>query len=79
MVNQVEAIFYAVQSYEDSNFNTLTNWAQIGSPYSAANGYFGVAFQNTASGEIVIAHRGTDGIQGGFTGDLGLDLAQNTV
>ncbi len=40
--------------------NTNANWIRV-NPSSLASGFYAATFQNTATGEIVIAYRGTNG------------------
>ena len=41
--------------------NTSANWIRLENAPPGTGGFFAATFQNTATGEIVIAYRGTDG------------------
>ena len=56
-----------------SNWEVFANSNQVPGNQNWSQGYFGVAYYNTVTGEVVIANRGTNSVQN-LESDLGLGL-----
>jgi Ca2+-binding RTX toxin-like protein len=55
-------------AYLDNPPTTIGSWARVGDPQPTASGFFGVAYYNSETKQVVVSFRGTDG-----KGDLSAD------
>ncbi len=62
-------------AYLDNPPLQIGNWTRVGEPRSTASGFFGVAYMNAVTKQVVVSYRGTDNL---LSGDAAADAAFGT-
>ena len=62
-------------AYLDNPPDQIGNWAKIGKSQPTSSGFFGAAYMNAVTKQVVVGYRGTDNL---LSGDAAADAAFGT-